>query len=184
MDREKQKNPTPFVLRLTACGIILCICGFCVYTGFGKKQLSALSEVLAENSDMSAVAALAEKVFPSKPLTLPAKGTVTQSYSDEHKGVDIASEENTPVCAAADGAVIEAGEVEDYGKLVRLRHKDGVETLYAHLNSISVNKGDVVKQGTEIGKMGSTGDSTGPHLHLEVTDNGNYINPQKWVEGL
>ncbi len=105
--------------------------------------------------------------------------------SDSHSGIDIvkigASCKNEPAYASADGVVIYAGPRSSFGNLVIIKHTDRISTYYAHLNSVSVSVGDVVKQGQEIGKIGSTGNSTGPHLHFEIRLDGNTVNPQKFL---
>ncbi|HVM27093.1 MAG TPA: M23 family metallopeptidase, partial [Mycobacteriales bacterium] len=77
--------------------------------------------------------------------------------------------------------VVSAGWEGGYGKAVRIRHKDGTQTLYAHLSSISVGSGERVSAGQRIGREGSTGNSTGPHLHFEVRVGGNPVNPLRWL---
>lgn len=88
-----------------------------------------------------------------------------------HDGVDLAVDENTPLPSYMDGTVTETGYDEGgYGYYIVVRDKDGNETLYGHLNSISVKQGQEVKRGEIIGLTGNTGGSTGPHLHLEYRD--------------
>ena len=103
----------------------------------------------------------------------PAKGIVTSGFGWRwgrlHKGVDIAGPVGTPIFAAAPGKVISAGwNSGGYGNLVKIRHYDGSTTLYAHNSSIVVRRGQSVGQGQMIARMGSTGYSTGPHLHFEI----------------
>lgn len=113
----------------------------------------------------------------------PAKGTFTSGYGPRwgrmHRGIDIAAPTGTPIFAAASGEVIEAGwNSGGYGNLVKIRHGDGSVTLYAHNSRIMVRKGQQVKQGQQISAMGSTGFSTGPHLHFEVHPKGQgAVNP-------
>ena len=107
----------------------------------------------------------------------PAKGVLTSGYGWRwgrlHAGVDIAAPIGTPVVAAAAGEVIEAGwNSGGYGNLIELQHLDGSVTLYAHNNRILVNVGQRVNQGEQIGEMGSTGYSTGPHVHFEIHPKG------------
>lgn len=99
-----------------------------------------------------------------------------------HKGVDIAAAKNTPILAAADGKVTTAWATEhgSYGKYVIIDHGGGYVTLYAHCNSVSVRAGDTVKRGQTIAKVGKTGTATGYHLHFEIRENGNYINPMDY----
>ncbi len=113
----------------------------------------------------------------------PAQGTLTSGYGWRwgrmHKGIDIAAPIGTPIVAAATGEVISAGwNSGGYGNLVKVRHPDGSVTLYAHNNKIFVRQGQKVRQGQQIAEMGSTGYSTGPHLHFEIRTNGTTaINP-------
>jgi len=86
----------------------------------------------------------------------------------EHAGLDMAADLNEPVFAAADGRVVSAGYAGGYGNMVKIRDDRGRFTMYAHLNKFSVTKGDKVAAGQRIGAVGSTGNSTGPHLHFEV----------------
>jgi murein DD-endopeptidase MepM/ murein hydrolase activator NlpD len=103
----------------------------------------------------------------------PAKGVLTSGYGWRwgrmHKGIDIAAPIGTPVVAVADGKVISAGwNSGGYGNLIKVKHDDGSITLYAHNSKIFVRGGQEIKQGQHIANMGSTGFSTGPHLHFEV----------------
>jgi murein DD-endopeptidase MepM/ murein hydrolase activator NlpD len=94
-----------------------------------------------------------------------------------HPGFDLAARAGTEVAAAARGTVVHAGPAGTYGNLVTLRHDNGFETRYAHLSSVDVKVGDLVEAGTELGKVGTTGYSTGPHLHFEVRHDGKAIDP-------
>lgn len=116
---------------------------------------------------------------PIQPTTLPpqyikpAQGILTSGYGWRwgrmHKGIDIAAANGTPIVASADGEVIFAGwNSGGYGFLVEVRHSDGSITRYAHNSKILVSVGQAVRQGEAIALMGSTGYSTGPHLHFEI----------------
>jgi murein DD-endopeptidase MepM/ murein hydrolase activator NlpD len=94
-----------------------------------------------------------------------------------HTGVDLGAAEGTPVPAAADGVVIAAGERGGYGNAVEVAHPDGTSTLYAHLSRVDVTPGETVRSGEELGLVGQTGRTTGPHLHLEVRKAGHFVNP-------
>jgi murein DD-endopeptidase MepM/ murein hydrolase activator NlpD len=108
----------------------------------------------------------------------PTAGYVTQGYKRYHLALDIARAVGTPVKAADNGYVVAAGWSNDgYGNHIVIDHGNGYQTLYAHLNRIYVKVGDVVGKGAEIGQMGSTGRSTGPHLHFEIRKNGARLNP-------
>ena len=100
-------------------------------------------------------------------------------YNKMHKGVDFAAPTGTPIFAAGNGVVEYAGRNGGYGKYIRIRHDSTYKTAYAHLNAYKkgINNGARVKQGDIIGYVGSTGKSTGPHLHYEIIVNGKQINP-------
>lgn len=98
-----------------------------------------------------------------------------------HTGVDIAADEGTRICAFADGMVSQVGENEDHGRFVRLRHENGVESLYAHCSRITVEQGAQVNVGQQIALVGSTGRSTGAHLHFEVQLDGVGLDPLRYI---
>ena len=100
-------------------------------------------------------------------------------YTKMHKGVDFAAPTGTPIYAAGNGIVDFAGRKGSYGKYIRIRHGNGYATAYAHLHRISVRTGARVVQYQTIGQVGSTGRSTGPHLHYEILYNGKQVNPVK-----
>ena len=122
----------------------------------------------------------------------PVKGRITSPFGyrdhpiDEevkfHYGVDVALNKGSSIACLADGTVIDAGTGNVYGNYVRVDHGGGFTSFYGHMDSISVQKGQTVKQGTEIGKVGSTGKSTGPHLHFEMRTDGKIIDPTDYVE--
>ncbi len=118
----------------------------------------------------------------------PIEGTITSRYGvssrirkSTHTGLDIAAVTGTDIKVVADGTVISAGYSGSYGYLVKVDHGNGVETWYAHTNKMYVKKGDTVKAGDVIAAVGSTGNSTGPHLHLEIRVNGEHVNPQDYL---
>lgn len=98
-----------------------------------------------------------------------------------HDGTDIRAPSGTPIIATADGKVSFAGWDGDYGKIVRINHGNGMTTCYGHMKSYCVKPGQAVKRGDVIGKVGSTGRSTGPHVHYEVRVNGKTVNPSKYL---
>lgn len=99
-----------------------------------------------------------------------------------HDGIDLAAPAGTPVHAAADGVVTRAGWAGTYGNRVRIRHDASDSTIYAHLRDIApgIRPGRLVRRGAIIGTVGTTGRSTGPHLHFEVLRNGVRIDPRRW----
>lgn len=101
---------------------------------------------------------------------------------DLHRGIDIGVAAGTPIKAIQDGRVISAGNAGDYGLCVVIEGEDGYQSRYAHCASLSVSAGQEVSRGDTIAAVGSTGSSTGAHLHLEVTHNGQYLNPYYYVD--
>jgi murein DD-endopeptidase MepM/ murein hydrolase activator NlpD len=94
-----------------------------------------------------------------------------------HEGIDVAAPADSPVLAARDGSVKTIGSDPSLGNYIVLGHANGYNTVYGHLSSILVKQGAVVAQGTIIGRVGSSGLSTGPHLHFEVRKEGRSLNP-------
>ena len=145
-------------------------------------------KVIVEPKDE--VAIVGTKVIPSRGIGTfmwPAKGGYVSSQMGErwgrnHNGIDIARPSSRTIVAADNGVVTSAGSHSTYGNKVEIDHNNGYKTLYAHLSSIDVKVGQVVPQGTKIGIMGSTGRSTGIHLHFEVTKNDALVNPMSVLD--
>ena len=108
-------------------------------------------------------------------------GAVESIRDHTHKGIDIAATRGTPILATASGKVSFAGWSSGYGYLVKIDHGSGVETYYGHCSKLYVSAGDTVEAGEQIAAVGSTGNSTGNHLHFEIRLNGKQVNPQKYV---
>jgi murein DD-endopeptidase MepM/ murein hydrolase activator NlpD len=118
---------------------------------------------------------------------VPVSGRPTSGYglrkdpihgaTSTHPGLDLAAPTGTPVDAAAAGRITHAGPAGTYGNLVTIRHPDGYETRYAHLSAVTVHEGDRVTAGDQVGNVGTTGRSTGPHLHFEVRHDGKTMDP-------
>jgi murein DD-endopeptidase MepM/ murein hydrolase activator NlpD len=126
------------------------------------------------------------------PSISPVRGYVSSRFSSSrlhpllhrarpHVGIDIVAKVGTPVVATAAGRVTAAGRQGDYGNLVEIDHGHGVVTRYAHMSRVSVKPGQAVERGQNIGAVGTTGLSTGPHLHYEVLINGRHSNPQRHI---
>ena len=113
----------------------------------------------------------------------PAAGTITQRYVWYHRAIDIANSSAPPILAADSGRVILAGWPDNvgYGNRVLIDHGNGLQTMYAHLSGISVSEGQTVNRGDVIGRMGSTGRSTGTHLHFEIRTGGGLVNPLEYL---
>lgn len=109
------------------------------------------------------------------------RNPTTASVPKNHTGTDIAAVTGTKIVSATDGTVILTSSQGDYGKHIEIQIND-VIVLYAHCNKLYVNEGDVIKQGQEIGEVGSTGNTTGPHLHFEIRYQGRHVDPQLIVE--
>jgi murein DD-endopeptidase MepM/ murein hydrolase activator NlpD len=108
----------------------------------------------------------------------PAAGQITQGYWDRHRALDVGAWKGAPVQAADSGYVVAAGwDDSGYGRMVVIDHGNGFQTLYAHMQVYYVEVGDSVAKGEQIGEVGSTGNSTGPHLHFEIRNNGIQRNP-------
>jgi len=129
----------------------------------------------------------------AKPSILPVNAPITAGFgyrknpftsrgSEFHRGVDFAAHYGQSVKATGDGIVTYAGWYSSYGKVVIISHGYGLTTLYAHNSKILVKQGDKVKKGQEISKVGSTGRSTGTHLHYEVKLNGKNVDPSKYFQ--
>ena len=99
-----------------------------------------------------------------------------------HSGLDFKAAYGTPILAAADGVITKSGWMGGYGKTIEISHGNGLMTRYAHMSRLNVTTGQKVERGVQIGKMGSTGRSTGTHLHFEVRHNGRAINPHKFLK--
>lgn len=120
---------------------------------------------------------------PGNKMNWPTVGhRITQYYSWRHHGLDIANKIGTPIYAADSGVVEYAGWGTGYGNHIDLNHGGGKKTRYAHLSAFDVKKGDKVSKGQIIGRMGSTGWSTGPHLHFEVMINNKKYNPLNYIK--
>ncbi len=129
----------------------------------------------------------------SIPSIWPVSGTISSPYgrrsapfsehSEFHRGVDIRAPYGSPVKATGNGVVRTVSYQVDYGKYVEIDHGNGIVTKYAHLSKVLVRKGQHVQKGEKIGMVGTTGNSTGPHLHYEVQYRGVPINPAPYLSG-
>ena len=151
----------------------------------------------AENLDLGYFDAMEKDIdkvsgaLRAVPIGKPASGAVTSRFGyrkspfsgkvEFHGGIDFRGTTGDSVTATADGTVEKAEWVGGYGRTVVLKHKKGYKTLYAHLSEINVAKGQKVAVGDMIGRVGSSGRSTGPHLHYEITRYGKRLNPKRYV---
>ncbi|NJM50437.1 MAG: M23 family metallopeptidase [Sphingomonadales bacterium] len=155
-------------------------------SAFGDPRFDKLAAALERMTAM-------ENALASVPTAMPAHvGMVSSSYGYRrdpftgaaamHSGLDFKGPLGTPILAAADGIVTFAGQQSGYGNTVEITHANGLVTRYAHLSGFTVSNGQKVGRGIQIAKMGSTGRSTGSHLHFEVRLNGQAVNPLKFLE--
>ena len=162
-------------------------------TRANKEQLIQMEAELAEKEDelIKILESYKYGIPPSGKLFWPTKGVLVSGFGYRihpifrvnrfHSGVDIGASYGTPVVAAAGGEVIQSGYFGGYGYSVMLYHGGGYATWYAHLSSINVSMGQLVERGGLVGRVGSTGWSTGPHLHFEIRINGAAQNPMGYL---
>lgn len=132
-----------------------------------------------------------DAILSATPSVWPIRGWVTSAFGQRedpftgerimHLGLDVAAPEGAVVRAPAKGLVVHAGERGAYGNMIALDHGRGIVTHYAHLSELGVKIGTLVERGQQIGTVGNTGRSTGPHLHYEVRVNGVPVNPHRFV---
>ncbi|HBH36735.1 MAG TPA: hypothetical protein DDW45_10545 [Gammaproteobacteria bacterium] len=148
------------------------------------QQLTTLEKVLAERD-------VTKEVVPSG---MPVQGYISSGFGGRvhpisgkykgHKGVDIPGKSGIRIKAVAGGVVVKSGRVSGYGNLVEVKHADGLTTLYGHNKKNIVKKGDIVEKGEALALLGSTGRSTGPHVHFEVRKNGKPVNPMRYINAI
>jgi murein DD-endopeptidase MepM/ murein hydrolase activator NlpD len=154
----------------------------------GQKIGSSISDEKITAEAVNKVTVVGTKVMPSRgsgTFMWPASGGYVSSqmgtrWGRTHQGIDIARPSSFGIVAADNGVVTTTGRHSTYGNRIIITHNNGYETLYAHLSSIDVSVGQTVPKGTKIGVMGSTGRSTGVHLHFEVFKNGSNVNPMNF----
>lgn len=157
-------------------------------------ELSALIEVKSDRLNMLEVMLLQKTMQQSM---LPDTSPIGVGYNSSsfgrradpftgrtafHEGLDFTATVGTPIYAAAGGVVTVSEQMPDYGKIVKISHGAGMETRYAHASELLVSVGQVVKKGQMIARVGSTGRSTGPHLHFEVRRDGAPLDPRKFLQ--
>lgn len=160
--------------------------------GQNDQQFSELFARWENPNQPASVVVAAAKPQVSIPSRMPLQDTrLTSDYGMRthpvlgrrmgHKGVDLAAPTGTPIYATADGMVSRAGPFSSYGNYVAIEHGSRIQTRYAHMSRIAVSEGSRVRKGDIIGYVGSTGRSTGPHLHYEVRIDGAAVNPVPYM---
>ena len=146
--------------------------------------IGEVDEIIEQKEIANSIAVINDVKIANLPIT----GTITSRYgvssrirSSNHTGLDIAASKGTPIKVIADGVVESAGWSGSYGYLVKIDHGNNVESWYAHTSKMYVSAGDTVSAGDIIAAVGNTGNSTGPHLHLEIRINGKHVNPQNYL---
>lgn len=150
-----------------------------------EDQLDSVGSAAAQRN-------LSLMTFPSRlPVTGATLGSVFGNRVDPinhrlafHAGLDFATPQGTPISAAAGGRVIKAGWNDDFGWVIEIDHGNHLVSRYAHTSKMFVQEGDVVVPGQQIALVGTTGRSTGPHLHFEILRDGEYADPQDYLAGL
>lgn len=168
----------------------------------GEEQTEQTGEPMVANDAQAALGLVAqaapepappaEYVFPETvDITLPIYGEITSPYGgrehpltqgeSNHQGVDIAANHGDPIVAAAPGKVVTVGSNDIDGNHVVIQHTARAKTVYAHMDQIAVQEGDIVTRETQIGTVGDTGLATGPHLHFEILENDQSIDPERYI---
>jgi murein DD-endopeptidase MepM/ murein hydrolase activator NlpD len=156
------------------------------------NQLEGATEAKKESlTDLLSDLERQKNILAHTPTIRPAEGWISSKFGyrispftekrEFHKGLDIANRLGTPIIATADGVVTFVGTKGQFGKVVIIDHGHGITTRFAHLDKALMKSGDRVKRGDLIAQMGSTGRSTGPHVHYEVHLNGVPVNPEKYI---
>lgn len=155
------------------------------FLGLVDEAEPDLQQVLVELEDLRAL----EEALPSR---WPVDGEITSNFGFRsspfgtgrkrfHSGLDIANRRGTPIYAPAPGTVVDVSYNRGYGRVLKLDHGYGITTVYAHCNTIRVEEGERVREGDVLGTVGTTGRSTGPHLHFEVRVDGNAVDPLDYL---
>ena len=161
----------------------------------GRGEIELLATSVAEEGprlrELERAISRTGRIMNALPLAWPVHGQVNSEFGlrqspwngarERHAGIDIGSAPGTPVTSPAAGMVVAASSQGSYGKHVMLAHGKGVKSRYAHLNMLEVKVGQKVEKGQVIGRVGSTGRSTGPHLHYEVLVQGKPVNPREFL---
>ena len=142
---------------------------------------SNILETIEEENTIATVAGIKIEVLPITGIKTSRYAESSSIRSSTHTGLDIAAKKGTEIKVIADGTVIFAEDNGAYGNLVKVDHGNGVESWYAHTSKMYVEPGQKVKAGDIIALVGTTGNTTGAHLHLEIRVNGKHVNPQNYI---
>ncbi|MDY6285543.1 MAG: M23 family metallopeptidase [Hallerella sp.] len=120
--------------------------------------------------------------WPKVPSIIPTIGIISKQFSSGHTGIDISARIDEPVFATAEGKVLSSAKTKDRGLHIQIDHGNGYITSYSHLQKTYVRKGELVKKGEAIGTVGSSGNSTGPHIHYEILKDNTPVDPELFIE--
>ena len=120
--------------------------------------------------------------WPKVPSITPTIGIISKQFSSGHTGIDISAKIDEPVFATAEGKVLSSAKTKDRGLHIQIDHGNGYITSYSHLQKTYVKKGELVKKGEAIGTVGSSGNSTGPHIHYEILKDSVPVDPELFIE--
>lgn len=159
-----------------------------LYTNQGLSDTKSASEIIDQGTP--AYVRVGTKPRPagvgSGSFLVPASGKLTSNFGARwgrnHNGIDIGASTGTPVYASDDGIVTCSEYKNSFGNLIKIDHQNGYETYYAHNSQLLVSEGETVKKGQLIAKVGSTGNSTGPHCHFEIHYKGEILNPSNYIK--
>jgi murein DD-endopeptidase MepM/ murein hydrolase activator NlpD len=150
-----------------------------------KYSMDSILELLGQAEKLNLETSFDWPVINERTFISSKYGWRTDPFTGNkrwHSGIDIAAGWNAPIVAASDGVIIHSGYRYGYGISIEIQHKNGLSTRYAHLKKAIIKKGDIVKKDQLIALMGSSGRSTGPHLHFEVLINGKKTDPTPYVK--
>ena len=198
---QNKNNPHDFFPPgriLLFCAVVICLAA--VWQNFRQPSTTyAVTEVQPEQvqaadgpkTRTSAAEASSQKKLAALPSLWPVNGAVTSGFGERnsplgdgnetHAGIDIAVNTGEPVVATADGKIVQSGPYGGYGNMVQIDHGNGIATIYGHNSRLAVSVGQTVKKGQVISYAGSTGKSTGPHVHYEVRINDTAVDPWQYL---